>query len=221
MSSTDSYAYSSDNNDTDTEQYIDLIGFDNYEILTTEPFTIRRKDNKRVVTETVNKNTGYVYVHLNTQSGQVNRYKHRGIAQHFIPNLNNLSDVDHIDRNKQNNTLSNLRWVSRSDNLKNRTVKPSGKRPPLNHAPDDITEIISYDDVVYPNDTYYFCYKDDSVYKRFNDHKWRQVKQTPHCGYLVINMSDINKRRHQICMHKIIKHFRTQPAEQTTEQDDE
>ena len=45
MSSTDSYAYSSDN--TDTEQYVDLIGYNNYEILTTEPFTIRRKDNKR------------------------------------------------------------------------------------------------------------------------------------------------------------------------------
>ena len=221
MSSTDSYAYSSDNNDTDTEQYVDLIGFDNYEILTTEPFTIRRKDNKRVVTETVNKNTGYVYVHLNTQSGQVNRYKHRLIAQHFIPNPNNLSDVDHIDRNKQNNTLSNLRWVSRSDNLKNRTVKPSGKRQYLNHAPDDITPILSYNDAVYPNDTYYFCYEDDRVYKKINNHKWYQLKQTPHEGYLIVTLYDINIRKHKISIHKIINHFRTQPAEQTTEQDDE
>ena len=220
MSSTDSYAYSSDNNDTDTEQYIDLIGFDNYEILTTEPFTIRRKDNKRVVTETVARN-GYIKVGLNTPSGFVTRLKHRLIAQHFIPNPDNLSDVDHIDRNKQNNTLSNLRWVSRSENLKNRTIKAYVKHPYLNHAPDDITEIISYDDVAYPNDTYYFCYKDDSVYKKINTHKWQKLKQTSQSGYLVMNMTDINNNRHKIYMHKIIKHFRTKPAEQVAEQDDE
>ena len=220
MSSTDSYAYSSDNNDTDTEQYVDLVGFDNYEILTTEPFTIRRKDNKRVVTETVMRN-GYIKVALNTPSGQVGRLKHRLLAQQFIDNPDNLPEVDHIDRNRNNNSLSNLRWVSRSENCRNRTVKPSGKRPPLNHAPNDITEIISYDDVAYPNDTYYFCYEDDCVYKKINDHKWQKLKQTPHQGYLIINMADINNRRHQICMHKIIKHFRTKPAEQTTEQDDE
>ena len=219
MSSTDTYAYSSDNNDT--EQYVDLIGYNNYEILTTEPFTIRRKDNKRVVSESVNKNTGYVQLNLNTPNGFVTRHKHRLIAQHFIPNLDNLSDVDHIDRNKLNNSLSNLRWVSRSENLKNRTIKAYVKHPYLNHAPNDITEIISYDDVAYPNDTYYFCYKDDSVYKKINNHKWHKLKQTPHCGYLVISMSDINNRRHQICMHKIIKHFRTKPAEQVAEQDDE
>ena len=220
MSSTDSYAYSSDNNDTDTEQYIDLIGFDNYEILTTEPFTIRRKDNKRVVTETVAR-TGYMQVKLNTPSGFVTRYKHRLIAQHFIPNPDNLPDVDHIDRNKLNNSLNNLRWVSHSENLKNRTVKAYGKRPYLDHAPNDIVEIISYDDAVYPNDTYYFCYEDDSVYKKINDHKWQKLKQTPHCGYLIVRMVDTNRRKHNIYMHKIIKHFRTKPAEQVAEQDDE
>ena len=220
MSSTDSYAYSSDNNDTDTEQYIDLIGFDKYEILTTEPFTIRRKDNKRVVTETLMRN-GYIKVGLNTQSGQVNRYKHRLIAQQFIPNPDNLPEVDHIDRNRQNNTLSNLRWVSRSENCRNRTVKPSGKHQFINHAPNDITEIISFNDIIYPNNTYYFCYEDDCIYKKHNDHKWLKMKQTPHCGYLVIKLTDINHNRHEILMPSLIKHFRTQPAEQVAEQDDE
>ena len=219
MSSTDTYAYSSDNNDT--EQYVDLIGYNNYEILTTEPFTIRRKYNKRVVSESVNKNTGYVQLSLNTPNGFVTRYKHRLLAQQFIDNPDNLPEVDHIDRNKQNNTLSNLRWVSRSDNLKNRTVKPSGKYQFINHAPNDITEIISYDDAVYPNDTYYFCYEDDRVYKKINNHKWQKLKQTPHCGYLIVRMVDTNRRKHNIYMHKIINHFRTQTAEQTTEQDDE
>ena len=114
-----------------------------------------------------------------------------------------------------------MRWVSRSENLKNRTVKAYGKRPYLDHAPNDIVEIISYDDAVYPNDTYYFCYEDDCVYKKINDHKWYKPKQSKLSGYLVINMADINNNNHQIYMHKIIKHFRTQTTEQTTEQDDE
>ena len=202
-------------------EYVDLIGFDNYEILAAEPFTIRRKDTKRVVSESVNKNTGYLQLNLNTTGGRVNRLKHRLIAQQFIPNPDNLSEVDHIDRNKLNNSLSNLRWVSRSDNLRNRTIKAYGKRQYLDHAPNDITEIISYDDAQYNPNTYYFCYEDDSVYKRFNDHKWRQLKQTPNAGYLIVRMADINNNRHQIYMHKIISHFRTQPAQQPAEQDDE
>lgn len=37
------------------------------------------------------------------------------------------SEVDHIDRNPSNNSLSNLRWVSGSQNCKNR--KTTGKVP--------------------------------------------------------------------------------------------
>ena len=219
MSTTDSYAYSSDSETA--AEYVDLIGFDNYEILAAEPFTIRRKDTKRVVSEILNKNTGYIYVHLNTSSCRVNRYKHRLIAQQFIDNPNNLSDVDHIDRDKTNNSLSNLRWVSHSDNLRNRNMKAYGKYQYLDHAPNDITEIISFNNISYPNDTYYFCYEDDCVYKKINDHRWYKPKQTTLNGYLIINMPDINNRRHQIFMHKIINHFRTQPSQQPAEQDDE
>jgi hypothetical protein len=41
---------------------------------------------------------------------------HRLLAQSFIPNPLNLETVDHIDNNKLNNDLSNLRWLSREDN---------------------------------------------------------------------------------------------------------
>jgi hypothetical protein len=48
---------------------------------------------------------------------QINYYVHRLIAETLIENSNNLSDVDHIDRDKLNNSASNLRWVSRSENI--------------------------------------------------------------------------------------------------------
>jgi hypothetical protein len=48
---------------------------------------------------------------------QKRAYIHRLVAEAFIPNPYNLSDVDHIDRNKHNNSIDNLRWVSREENM--------------------------------------------------------------------------------------------------------
>lgn len=44
---------------------------------------------------------------------------HRLLAEAFLPNPDNLPVVDHIDRDKHNDALSNLRWASYSDNVKN------------------------------------------------------------------------------------------------------
>ena len=44
---------------------------------------------------------------------------HRLVAKHFIPNPQNLSQVDHIDNDTMNNHVKNLRWSSGSDNMKN------------------------------------------------------------------------------------------------------
>lgn len=52
------------------------------------------------------------------------RYKlylvHRLVAETFIPNPENKPEVDHIDRNRSNNSLKNLRWVFRIVNQRNR-----------------------------------------------------------------------------------------------------
>ena len=48
---------------------------------------------------------------------QIQYYVHRLVAETFIENPNNLSDVDHIDCNKENNHVDNLRWYTRQQNL--------------------------------------------------------------------------------------------------------
>jgi len=52
---------------------------------------------------------------------------HRLIALHYIPNPNNYECVDHKDRNRQNNSIDNLRWVTKQMNNQNAGVRKDNK----------------------------------------------------------------------------------------------
>lgn len=72
---------------------------------------------------------GYYSVRLIDEKGcKMNEYIHRLVAIVYRPNPKNLPEVDHKDRNKSNNHLNNLRWVTSSENGKNRTYNTPKKR---------------------------------------------------------------------------------------------
>lgn len=60
---------------------------------------------------------GRVYMRRDSTNLREDVYIHRIIAQMFIPNPNNLSDVNHKDSNPLNNCVENLEWLSHKDNL--------------------------------------------------------------------------------------------------------
>lgn len=60
---------------------------------------------------------GYCVLKLCVGGQCLNRKIHKLVAEAFIPNPDNLPQVNHIDGNKQNNTVSNLEWVSRAENI--------------------------------------------------------------------------------------------------------
>jgi hypothetical protein len=60
---------------------------------------------------------GYLRVSLSKNNVQVTIKVHRAVAMAFIPNPDNLPQVNHKDTNKENNTVSNLEWISNYDNM--------------------------------------------------------------------------------------------------------
>ena len=87
-----------------------------YEICNEYPYNIRRKGSNRLLKEWI-ENTGYPRIRI----GNKNYCKHRVVASQWIPNPNNLPCVDHKNRNKLDYHVTNLRWVSESDNNRNKT----------------------------------------------------------------------------------------------------
>lgn len=61
--------------------------------------------------------TGYLGSSLYYAGVGTRCFTHRLVAQAFIPNPDNLPQVNHIDGDKSNNTIENLEWVSAKTNM--------------------------------------------------------------------------------------------------------
>lgn len=68
-------------------------------------------------------NNGYLMVYLSKNGKRKHHLIHRLVAQAFIPNHKNKSEVDHINTDRTDNRVENLRWVTRSENQNNPLTK--------------------------------------------------------------------------------------------------
>ena len=60
---------------------------------------------------------GYYKVSLHKDGKEKKLLVHRLVAIAFIPNPNNLPEVNHIDEDKHNNDVNNLEWCTRLENI--------------------------------------------------------------------------------------------------------
>jgi len=81
-----------------------------------EVYSLKRK-NKHLIKPSCN-GRGYQTITFRYKGKCIIKAVHRLIGEHFIPNPLGLSDVDHIDGDRSNNSIDNLRWLSHGDNIR-------------------------------------------------------------------------------------------------------
>lgn len=60
---------------------------------------------------------GYMYVQFKVNSKQIHLFVHRAVATSFLPNPDNLPEVNHKDNDPTNNATSNLEWCTHEKNM--------------------------------------------------------------------------------------------------------
>ena len=73
------------------------------------------KDYSGIVLKPVLSDRGYLKLRLYKNGGKTFRV-HRLVAEAFLPNPQNLPEVNHINENKQDNRVENLEWADRKAN---------------------------------------------------------------------------------------------------------
>ena len=88
-----------------------------------------RRTGKERILKGVDYGEGYLYVSL-WKDGKVKQCRiNRLVAQAFIPNPNNLPEVNHKNEDKTDNRVENLEWCSRLyNNTYNDRAKKVGKK---------------------------------------------------------------------------------------------
>lgn len=98
------------------EEWKIINDFSNYSI-SNFGNVMNTKSNKKM--KLCNK-SGYYHISLTNGTIRKSLKVHRLVAIAFIENLENKPEVNHKDKNKLNNNISNLEWVTRTENNKHR-----------------------------------------------------------------------------------------------------
>ena len=98
------------------EEWRSINGYINYQV--SNIGRVRNANTGRIMRQVVNWR-GYCAVYLRVGNHKSTKTVHRLVAQEFIETDNNNLYVDHINHNKTDNCVSNLRWVSNQQNSMN------------------------------------------------------------------------------------------------------
>jgi len=94
------------------EVWQDIPGFPGYQASTHGRIT----GHRGIMKQQVHPRTRYAYLTLYRSGQQITRTVHSLVASTFLGQRVAGAEVNHQDGNKQNNTLANLEYVSRSEN---------------------------------------------------------------------------------------------------------
>lgn len=101
------------------EIWKDIKGFEGeYEVSNTGKIKSKKRKNERILIPDVDR-YGYLRVCLfYSKGGYIRKKVHRLVAEAFLPNVNELPQVNHKDGDKKNNNVDNLEWCTAKENLR-------------------------------------------------------------------------------------------------------
>ena len=185
---------------SDEAEFEPLKGFENdYEIQTTYPYNIKKKSNNRIIKEGIH-HSGYVYISLNGKYYN----KHVIVARQFIENPDNLPQVDHINHDKADYHLSNLRYVSSSENNKNKSSHNGIQAVYVDDIPNDAMIIDFYETRTerreFEENKYYYYFdetnNEDKFYAKITENIYKVLHHNiAKSGNEFVSLRDINNRQ--------------------------
>lgn len=105
---------------TNTEEWKEIPGFEGiYEVSNFGRIRTVSNGRGRIIHEKKPTPTkkGYMLVQLWSKNKRIAKFVHRLVAEAFIPNPNNLPQVNHKDEDKANNHVDNLEWCDDKYNV--------------------------------------------------------------------------------------------------------
>ena len=94
------------------EEWRTIKDYENYQV--SNCGRIINKNTSKILKNTFK--SGYYNICLVNNKNRKTLKVHRLVAQSFIPNLENKPEVNHKDKNKLNNNIDNLEWMTRKEN---------------------------------------------------------------------------------------------------------
>lgn len=87
---------------------------------------------------------GYLLVDIFKDGKKTRKFVHRVVAEAFIENPSNLTQVNHRNEIKEDNRVENLEWISQKDNINYGTGNERRSKAQLNH-PKKSKRVLQFD----------------------------------------------------------------------------
>lgn len=149
--------------------------------------SFHRKKKKGKILSANNK-SGYKKINLSKNGKCYSIRIHRLVAEAFIPNPENKSQINHLDMNKSNNKVENLEWVTPAENV----------RHAVKNKPEMIESLINYNKYEKPRTVQQLTMDGEVVAEYCNAQE--AARETDVCGRSILMVA--NKKEYSPGKHR-------------------